>query len=515
MGLALAIKDALRSGDLSLPQSKHHGSFWDLTLSDTRWQEVKTSAYDDLQPPPQPEAKAVLTQQFHEASNVAKPRFACDDFAAIEDGRRKWKRDDTIAVLPAVTTWQKVINARWPLVRIEQRLMEVEHLTGFSRHFTPVQGHQARPPHFYKTLMAALIAQATHLGVVSMSASVQGLSVDMRRHGLQDFVREETLTAASAEIVNRHHALPLSAVHGTGTLSSSDAQRFGMRASSLLASYSPRYDGDYDKAIGIYTHISDQYGVYSTKVIACRPREALYVLDGLRENNTILPSREHTTATHGYTEIVFALGHLLGFDFMPRIRDLKDQQLYRLNRFGDYGVFTPVLTKTADLTLVEEQWDAMLRVALSLKQRTAPAHVIVQRLTNSFPADRLAKAGTNRGRIIKPPYILRSLTDRELRRTVQLQLNKGAYRHKLPRRIFFADQGEFTTGDYEEIMNKASGLSLVSNAILYWNTIKITEIVDHLRAQGEAIDDETLAHISLWPFRQVVPNGMYFIEDVS
>jgi TnpA family transposase len=45
-------------------------------------------------------------------------------------------------------------------------------------------------------------------------------------------------------------------------------------------------------------------------------------------------------------------------------------------------------------------------------------------------------------------------------------------------RVFFADQGEFTTGDYEEIMNKASCLSLVSNAILYWNTIKIDDIVE-------------------------------------
>jgi hypothetical protein len=113
-----------------------------LTLSDTRWQEVQTSAYDDLQQPPQPAAKAVLTQQFHEASNLAKQRFAGDDFAAIEDGKLKLKRDDKIAVPPAVTTLQKVINARLPLVRIEQLLMEVDHLTGFSRHFTPVQGHQ-------------------------------------------------------------------------------------------------------------------------------------------------------------------------------------------------------------------------------------------------------------------------------------------------------------------------------------------------------------------------------------
>jgi TnpA family transposase len=32
--------------------------------------------------------------------------------------------------------------------------------------------------------------------------------------------------------------------------------------------------------------------------------------------------------------------------------------------------------------------------------------------------------------------------------------------------VFFANQGEFTTDDYEEIMNKASALSLISNAIV-------------------------------------------------
>jgi TnpA family transposase len=321
------------------------------------------------------------------------------------------------------------------------------------------------------------------------------------------------LKAASAEIVNQHHQLPLSAIHGAGTLSSSDGQRFKIRADSLLAAYYPRYYGYYEKAIGIYTHVTDQYSVFSTRVISCSPREALYVLDGLLENNTILKIREHTTDTHGYTEIVFALCYLLGYYFMPRIRDLKDQQLYRINKSVIYGVFAPLLNKTADMDIVEEQWDPMVHVAHSLKKRTAPAHVIVQRLTNSFPANRLSKAFTNLGRIIKTEYILRYLTDSTLRRTVQLQLNKGEYRHKLPRWIFFANQGEFTTGDYEEIMNKASCLSFVSNAILYWNTIKINDIVESLRKQGEKIDDETLSHISLLPFKHVLPNGAYFIED--
>ena len=514
MGLAFAMKDALRSGDLYLPESRRHVSFWDLTLNDPTWNQIQDSSHIALKQPPKIEAKAHFTDQFHSACQVAQKQFPGNGFAIIQDGKLRLKRDDKIGLPAAVTKLQKVIDTRLPSVRIEELLFEVDQLTGFSRHFVPIQGHQSRPKQFYQTLMACLISQATNLGVVSMSASMKDTSVDMLRHVLDYFVREETLKAASAEIVNQHHELPLSSIHGDGHISSSDAQRFKIRASSLLASYYPRYYGYYEKAIGIYTHVSDQYAVFGTQVISCSPREALYVLDGLLENNTLLKIQQHTTDTHGYTEIVFALCHLLGFYFMPRIRDLKDQQLYRVDRGYDYGVFTPLLNKTADLNIIEEQWDAMIRVALSLKKRTAPAHVIVQRLTSSFPSDRLSKAFTNLGRIIKTQYILRYLTDRELRQTVQRQLNKGEYRHKLPRRIFFADQGEFTVGDYESIMNKASSLSLVSNAVLYWNTLKINTIVEDLRRQGEEIEDETLSHISLLPFKHVIPNGTYFIDGI-
>ena len=441
------------------PPSKHHVSFWNLTLSDAEWQATRDGAYAELEQPRPDEAKPAIVERCQQFAAAAVKRYLLDDFVIIEKGVLRLKRDDTAAVSPAVTSLQKAIDANMPPIRIEQLLIEVDQMTGFSRHFVPVQNHGSRPKQFYKTLMAALVSQATNLGVVSMSASVKGITVDMLRHALQYYVREETLKAASADIVNQHHLLPLSAVQGDGTMSSSDAQRFKIRADSLLSSYYPRYYGYYERAIGIYTHVSDQYAVFDTGVISCGPREALYVLDGLLNNNTILKIREHTTDTHGYTEIVFALCHLLGFSFMPRIRDLKDQQLYRADKSIDYGVFSPLLTKSADTAIVEEQWEAMIRVTQSLKQRTAPAHVIVQRLMNSFPADRLSKAFTNLGRIIKTEYILRYLTDPELRKSIQLQLNKGEYRHKLPRWIFFAEQGEFTTGDYEEIMNKASCLS--------------------------------------------------------
>jgi hypothetical protein len=251
MGLALAIKEALRSGARALPPSQQQGSCGALTRRDPRGQAGKTSASDDLQPPPQPEAKAGLTQQCHEASNLATQRVAGDDFAAIEAGQRTWKRDDTITGPPALTAWQQVIHARLPLVRIEPRLREVEHRTDFRRHGTPVQGHQARPPPVDTTRMAALLAQAPQLGVVSLSARGQGLSVDMLRQVVPDCGRAATLTAARAELVNRHHARPVSAGPGTGPLASSDAPRCGMRASRLLASYSPRDDGYDDKALGL------------------------------------------------------------------------------------------------------------------------------------------------------------------------------------------------------------------------------------------------------------------------
>ena len=377
LGLAITMKEALRSGDLYLAKSKQHTSFGELILDEHRWQEIRENAYEELQQPYQDSVKSILTAQFHKQVDESKKCFGLDTFAEIKDGSLKLRKDDKAEIPEAVGQLQKVIDASMPSIRIEQLLMEVDRQTHFSRHFMPINQHQSRPKNFYKTLVAALISQATNLGVVAMSASVKGVTLDMLRYILQFYVREETIKAASAEIVNHHHLLPFSEVQGLGTLSSSDAQRFKIRADSLLAAYYPRYYGYYEKAIGIYTHVSDQCSVLNTQAISCNPREALYVLDGLLENNTILKIREHTTDTHGYTEIVFALCYLLGYYFMPRIRDLKDQQLYRVEKNADYGIFTPLLNKTADVDIVVEQWESMIHVAQSLLQRTAPAHVIV------------------------------------------------------------------------------------------------------------------------------------------
>src|SRR5580704_5460380 len=58
-------------------------------------------------------------------------------------------------------------------------------------------------------------------------------------------------------------------------------------------------------------------------------------------------------------------------------------------------------------------------------------------------------------------------------------------------------------------MNKASCLSLVSNAILVWNTLQIARIVETLQQTGAPIADEDLAHVSPLLHRHVIPNRTY------
>ena len=139
------------------------------------------------------------------------------------------------------------------------------------------------------------------------------------------------------------------------------------------------------------------------------------------------------TDTHGYTEHLFGLCYLLGFSFMPRLRGLADQQLYKIDRGTAYGRLEPLFRGGIDTELIREQWDPLVRIASSLRQRTAPAHVVVQRLAGSSPSDRVARALTALGRVVKTIYILRYLHEENVRRRVQLQLNRGESRHDLAR----------------------------------------------------------------------------------
>ena len=509
--LGLAIRDSLRSGDLHLPESRKHVSFWNLVYDETKWKNEKPRAYASLALPSKAnDLFTDLRTEYTESLNKAKTELAANSFFTITDGEIHLKKPDALEIPEGTRQLRAAIESNIRHIRIEDLLQEVDQLCAFTREFRPLGGYKSRAKNLYITILANLIAQGTNLGIAAMANSVDDLSADMLQHANQWFFSLESQKAVNKVLVDFHHTLPLRCLYGKGEMSSSDGQRFGVQQSSLLASFYPRYFGYYDRAITLYTHISDQYSVFSTQAISCGPREALHVLDGLLDNQTTLCPHEHTTDTHGFTEQLFGLCYLLGFSFMPRLKDLLAQRLYKFDSSMDMGELEPVFEPPIDLSLINEQWDQLVRVASSLKNRVAPAHVVLHRLVNASPSDRVAKALTALGRLVKTVYLLGYISDPGLRRKVHKQLNRGESRHDLAKWLFFANRGVFRTGDYEEIMNKASCLSLLSNAVLVWNTIEIDKMVNSLRASGQIVDDADLALMSPLLRYHVAPKGTYF-----
>jgi TnpA family transposase len=506
IALGLAVRDNLRSGDLYLAESRKHGQFWNLVYEDSRWSTEREQGYSRLSLPARTEPVLQhLELELDRVANKALDGLPANPFAAVQNGRLKLKQSDAPEIPDSTKELRRLFESSLQKIRIEHLLRYVDGLC----RFTDALRFSGKEAPSKNVLLAALIAHGTNLGISAMGHSAEGITVDMLQYASQWFLSEETLKAANKILVDYHHSIPLASIWGTGRRSSSDGQRFAVRQSSMLGSFCPRYFGYYDQAISVYTHTSDQMSTFSNQVISCRSRESLYVLSGLLLNDTILQPERHHVDTGGYTEHLFALCHLLGIEFMPRIKDLADQQLYKLNRDRHYGSLDELFRGTVDWDLIREQWDQMVRVAVALKNRNAPPEVVVQRLASAGSADRLAKALTAYGRIIKTIYILRYIQEEDLRRGVQLQLNRGEHRHILAKWLFFANRGEFRDGDINEIMNKTSCLSLLSNAVVIWNTIHMQKIVDRLRATGQAVKDEDLARN--WPLlhAHIIPNGMY------
>jgi len=511
VSLAYAVRDALRAGSLFLAESREHVSFWNLVYDNESWRKNKQEAYQRLTLPLDGNAFInKLKLEFEAAARAAQQGLPTNRFASVVNGRLKLKKRDALAISQAVLKLRATIAASLPRVRIEDLLQDVEEWCGFMSAFQPLGGYQKRAADLHRSLLATIIAHGTNLGLAAMSQSVDTLTAEALQDTSRWFLRDVTIKAANTILVNHHHGLKISSIWGDGTRSSSDGQRFAVERRSLLGSLYPRYFGYYEHVLQLYTHTSDQDSVYGTQAISCGPREAGYVLTGILGNDTDLSIREHTSDTNGFTEHLFALCALLGINFMPRLKDLSDQVLSRIDRDTDYGDLQPLFRGRINIQLILEQWDELVRLAASLKDRLTPAYVVMQRLVNANASNRLAGALSQLGRLIKTLHILRYIQEEKLRDAIQMQLNRGEFRHILAKSLFFANWGTFRSGDYEEVMNKASCLSLLSNAVLVWNTVHIARIVDQLRASGHVVEDEDLARVSPLIHAHIIPNGSYF-----
>jgi TnpA family transposase len=107
----------------------------------------------------------------------------------------------------------------------------------------------------------------------------------------------------------------MSVAFGTGTLASSDGQRFPVKGKSITARHLSWYFAR-GQGISTYTAVSDQHATLDTTVIAADAPEGHIVLDGIL-GNTDPPILEHATDTHGATLANFALFALVGKQLSP------------------------------------------------------------------------------------------------------------------------------------------------------------------------------------------------------
>ena len=379
-------------------------------------------------------------------------------------------------------------------------LVEIDARTGFTDHLVHAGGKAVRPAELKRNLLYVIMAEATNMGLGAMAESC-GVPYDVLAWTAEWYFRAETLEAASAAIVNYHHRLPMTQAFGTGTLSSSDGQRFPVKGKSLTARHLSRYFAR-GQGISTYTHASDQHSTFDTKVIVATAPESHYVLDGILGNQTDLPVTEHATDTHGATLANFALFDLLGLQLSPRIRDLGKITLYRTGPRADFTSRYPsagkLLTRRLNEDLITGMWDDLLRVAASVKGGHATAALVVGKLCSSRrQQNALAAAIKEYGALRRTVYAARYLADETYRRRIARQLNKGENLHALRRSLAYAGEGALRRRHHEEQTEQMWCLTLATNAIVTWTTEYHGLAVTALRRAGRDIDDAVLAHI--WP----------------
>ncbi len=397
------------------------------------------------------------------------------------------------------------LYAMLPRIRITDLMAEVAAWTQFPDCFTHLRTGEAATDN--RTLLAGLLADGLNLGLTRMAEACSVASLGQLAWTSDWHIREETYALALRRLVDQQQREPFAAMFGSANASSSDGQffqaaGFGRDASRLNAHYGQQ------PGFKIYTHLSDRYGPFFTKLIAATASEALHVLDALLYHQSEVTTRRHHTDGGGDSDHVFALCSMLGLQFAPRIPDLKHRRLYSFSKPSDYPALEPMIAGRINVALIRAHWADILRIVASIRTGTVTASVIMRQLAAYPRQNGVAAALRELGRLERTLFTLDWIEDPELRRSTGQELNKGEARNSLARAVFIHRLGEIRDRTYENQQHRASGLNLVVTAIILWNTRYLERAVATLR-QTEDVPDHLLAHLSPLGWEHVNLTGDY------
>jgi TnpA family transposase len=416
---------------------------------------------------------------------------------------------DKLEEPPSLISLKAAVAARLPRVDLPELLLEMHARTGFASGFTHASEGGARAGDVATSLCAVLLAEACNTGFEPL---IRLDTPALRRSRLswvrQNYIRAETLTRANAALVAAQNKIALAHAWGGGDVASADGVRFVVPIRTVHSGPNPRYFGQ-ERGVTFYNLVSDQFTGLNGITVPGTLRDSLVLLSVVLEQQTELQPTEIMTDTGAYTDTMFGIFHLLGYQFSPRLADIGGSRFWRVDQKADYGALNTLAMQRINTALIIEHWEDLLRLAGSLRLGTVQASGLIRTLQTKDRPTRLARALEEVGRLVKTLYLLRYIEDEAYRRRILVQLNRGEGRHQLARVVFHGKRGELRQRYREGQEDQLGALGLVVNIIVLWNTIYMDAALDQLRAGGHDVRDEDIARLSPLGFDHINMLGRY------
>lgn len=501
--LLFAIRDGLRSGDLWVEESRRHRALLDALVP------ARTvSATGRLAVPLDPNEwiarrQSALDDAFQKAGETA--RRGGLPTGVIENGVLRLER--LRRVQPEGSEAMSLdLYRRMPPARITDIVLQADDAIGFSEAFTDLR--TGAPCRDRIGVPSVVLADGINIGLSKMAAATGAHSFWELMRIARWHIEAENYARALAMVVEAQAALPMARFWGIGETASSDGQFFSAGgAGEAINLVNARYGSQ--AGLKAYSHLSDQFAPFAVQTIPATVSEAPYILDGLLMTDAGRRVREHYADTGGFTDHVFALCAILGFDFAPRIRDLPSKRFYAFDPKTAHATLQPMIAGKIRQELIVRNWPDILRLAASAAGGIIAPSQLLRKLAAYSPQNHLALALREVGRVERTLFMLRWITDAALQHRAQLGLNKGEAHHALKRAIALGRRGQIDDRTTEGQHYRVAGLNLLAAIIIYWNTAQLGRIVTGMSSSGVAPDPALLAHVSPLGWEHIHLTGEY------
>ena len=396
-------------------------------------------------------------------------------------------------------------------VAFSEILLEVCRWTNFADAFTHLSEGRARVEDLHVSVCAVLLAEACNISLADVAhPGVPALTYARLSWVSQNYVRAETIAAANELLLKVHARIPLVEALGDGHIATVDGMRFRVPVRSIHAGPNPRYF-DTGRGVTWLNYMSDQFAGLHAIVVPGTLRDSLVTLDGLLELQPPGAGGPTMIITDqaSYSDQVFGLYWLLGYQFSPRPAGLPDQRFWCLDRDADYGALTGLARNRINPKLIVAHWDDILRVLASLSTGTVRASELLRVLQGGGRPTPLGRAIAELGRAAKTLHLLHYVDSDTYRRCIGVHINRHEGRHSVARIIFHGNRGELRQPYREGQEDQLAALGFALNVLVLWNTQYMDDAVGHLRSNGREISDEHLARLSPLQYEHVLMLGTF------